>query len=249
VGEQSFTTWFEPIVPIQLHDNVLTIQVPSQFFYEWLEEHYITLLREVIQKELGVQGRLEYSIIVDKGNESNKPYTINVSTSKTAGNSLVEKPLRNPFELKAINKINFDSQLNKNYTFDNFIEGDCNRLARSAGVAVANKPGITSFNPLMVYGGVGLGKTHLIQAIGNKVEEDCPDKYVLYVTSENFVNQFIESLKNNRIDDFRNYYLQIDVLLIDDIQFLAGKEKTQEIFFHIFNYSHQDQAFQLQQDP
>jgi len=227
-------------VPLKLVNSVLTIQVPSQFFYEWLEEHYITLLRKAIDKELGRDGRLEYSIIVDKGNENNKPFTVNIPTSKaavSAGN--LNKDLKSPFELRDINPIKHETQLNKNYTFENFVEGDCNRLARSAGFAVANKPGITSFNPLMVYGGVGLGKTHLIQAIGNYIVSNQPGKIVQYVSSENFVNQFIEALKNNNIDNFRNYYLQIDVLLIDDIQFLAGKEKTQEIFFHIFNHLHQ----------
>ena len=242
IGEQAFRTWFTPIVPVRLVNNVLTIQVPSQFFYEWLEEHYITLLRKAIDKELGREGRLEYSIIVDKGNETNKPFTVNIPTTKTTvalNNTPVNKDIKSPFELRDLNPFKHDTQLNKNYTFESFVEGDCNRLARSAGFAVANKPGITSFNPLMIYGGVGLGKTHLVQAIGNHIVNNCPGKFVQYVSSENFVNQFIEALKNNNSEDFRNYYLQIDVLIIDDIQFLAGKEKTQEIFFHIFNHLHQ----------
>lgn len=241
IGEQAFRTWFTPIVPLKLVNSVLTIQVPSQFFYEWLEEHYITLLRKAIDKELGRDGRLEYSIIVDKGNENNKPFTVNIPTSKaavTTGNN-PNKDIKSPFELRDINPIKHETQLNKNYTFENFVEGDCNRLARSAGYAVANKPGITSFNPLMIYGGVGLGKTHLVQAIGNNIVSNQSGKIVQYVSSENFVNQFIEALKNNNIDNFRSYYLQVDVLIIDDIQFLAGKEKTQEIFFHIFNHLHQ----------
>ena len=243
IGDQSYKTWFEPIIPLRLYNNVLTIQVPSQFFYEWLEEHYVTLLRKAIDKELGPESRLEYSIIIDKGNDTNKPYTINIPTSRNSNNSYnnnnTPKDLKSPFELREINGKKFDAFLNQSYNFDNFIEGDCNRLARSAGFAVANKPGVTSFNPLMIYGGVGLGKTHLIQAIGNRILQSAPQKYVLYVSSENFVNQFIEALKNNNIEDFRNYYLKIDVLIIDDIQFLSGKEKTQEIFFHIFNHLHQ----------
>src|SRR5690606_38229433 len=131
------------------------------------------------------------------------------------------------------------SQLNISYTFDSFVEGDCNRLARSAGFAVANKPGITSFNPLLLYGGVGLGKTHLVQAIGNKIKNINKDKFVLYVSSEKFTNQFIDALKNNNVQEFANFYLQVDVLILDDVQFLSGKEKTQEIFFHIFNHLHQ----------
>ena len=131
------------------------------------------------------------------------------------------------------------SQLNPRYIFDNFIEGDSNRLARTAGLAVADKPGITSFNPLMLYGGVGLGKTHLVQAIGNRVKEQQAEKFVLYVSSEKFANQVIDAFRTNSIQEFGSFYLQVDVLIVDDIQFLAGKEKTQEIFFHIFNHLHQ----------
>ncbi|MGB5927382.1 MAG: chromosomal replication initiator protein DnaA, partial [Cyclobacteriaceae bacterium] len=132
-----------------------------------------------------------------------------------------------------------DPQLNPSYTFDTFVEGDCNRLGRSAGFAVAQKPGITSFNPLMVYGGVGLGKTHLVQAIGNEIRQSLPGRRIYYVSSEKFTNQFIEALRNNRVQDFSNFFLEMDVLILDDVQFLANKEKTQEIFFHIFNHLHQ----------
>lgn len=240
IGQQSFDTWFKPIVPLGLDDNVLTIQVPSQFFYEWLEEHYVGVLRTAIHQELGVTGKLEYSIIVDKGAEANKPYVVNIPTSKISDRIENNVPkVSNPFELQSISGLSTDSHLNLNYTFDNYIEGDCNRLARSAGLAVANKPGITSFNPLFVYSSVGLGKTHLVQAIGNKLKVEKPEKFVLYVSSEKFANQVIEAFKNNKIQEFANYYLQVDVLIIDDVQFLSGKEKTQEIFFHIFNHLHQ----------
>lgn len=244
IGEQSYKTWFEPIVPLSLAGNVLTIQVPSQFFYEWLEEHYVGLLKKVVYQELGSEGRLEYSIIVDQGNDHSKPQTVNIPTKRVPTavvNSYRPEQsfLKNPFESKAIDRHFFNSQLNQSYTFDNYIEGDCNRLARSAGYAVANKPGTTSFNPLMIYGGVGLGKTHLVQAIGNYIKSNNPDKFVLYVSSEKFVNQFIESLKTNNVQDFANFYLLVDILIIDDVQFLSGKEKTQEMFFHIFNHLHQ----------
>jgi chromosomal replication initiator protein len=132
-----------------------------------------------------------------------------------------------------------DTYLNPNYSFDNFIEGDCNRLARSAGFAVAQRPGLTSFNPLMMYGGVGLGKTHLVQAIGNYITNHFDNKLVLYVSSEKFTNQFINSIKNNTLQDFTDFYMKVDVLAIDDVQFLSGKEKTQDTFFHIFNHLHQ----------
>src|SRR5688572_11394619 len=167
VSPQSFKTWFEPIKPIRLESKVLTIQVPSQFFYEWLEEHYVTLLRKTLKQELGPGSRLEYNIIVENGSGGNKPYTINVPTNNSvkAEQNEVGLPLnistniKNPFIIPGLKKVNIDSQLNPNYTFENFIEGDCNRLARSAGFAVANKPGGTAFNPLMVFGGTGLGKT------------------------------------------------------------------------------------------
>ena len=240
INEQSFNTWFKPIVPLKLSEASLTIQVPSQFFYEWLEEHYVTVLRKAIHQELGATGKLEYSIVVDKGGQVNKPQVVKLPSGRGSSNNTINKPAitpSNPFEIKGIQPVS--SQLNTNYTFENFIEGDCNRLGRSAGLAVASKPGVTSFNPLMVYGGVGLGKTHLVQAIGNKLRELNPEKTVLYVSSEKFANQVIEAFKNNSIQDFANYYLQVDALIIDDVQFLAGKTKTQEIFFHIFNHLHQ----------
>jgi chromosomal replication initiator protein len=244
IGEQSYKTWFEPIVPLMLQNSVLTIQVPSQFFYEWLEEHYVSLLKKVVYQELGSEGRLEYSIIVDKGNDFNKPQTVNIPTKKIPSaivNSYQPEQsfVRNPFESKTIDRNYLNSQLNPSYNFENYVEGDCNRLARSAGFAVANKPGTTSFNPLMIYGGVGLGKTHLVQAIGNQIKSAFPDKFVLYVSSEKFTNQFIESVKTNSVQDFGNFYLLVDILIIDDVQFLAGKDKTQEMFFHIFNHLHQ----------
>jgi len=249
VSLQSFKTWFEPIVPLKLKNKVLTIQVPSQFFYEWLEEHYITLLKKIIQKELGTGGRLEYSIIMDNAQNNTKPYAIKIPTTdkKAIKNPSVNMPLdlnqatiRNPFIIPGLKKVVVDSQLNPNYSFDNFIEGDCNRLARSAGFAVANKPGGTAFNPLLVYGDVGLGKTHLANAIGIEIKKNYPNKTVLYVSSEKFTHQFIDAVRNNTQNDFVHFYQMIDVLIIDDVQFFAGKEKTQDVFFHIFNHLHQN---------
>jgi chromosomal replication initiator protein len=313
IGEQSFRTWFQPIVPVALQANLLIIQVPSQFFYEWLEEHYVDVLKKAITQELGPEGQLEYSIVVDQGNEQARPRTVNLPASRAAANTrppqntpmaaqvrpaspdsnagspngngsqnngyggnqsnnygnyvpkytapdypkrhpanqgpagaaaaaavAAPAPLRNPFEVRSVaDRSYLDSQLNQNYTFTNYIEGSCNRLARSAGWAVANKPGTTSFNPLMIYGGVGLGKTHLVQAIGNHIKEHAGNKFVLYVSAEKFTNQFIESLKTNSVQDFGNFYLLVDILILDDVQFLAGKDRTQEMFFHIFNHLHQ----------
>jgi chromosomal replication initiator protein len=236
IGEQGFVTWFKPIRPIKLQDKILTIQVPSQFFYEYLEEHYVSLLRNVIDTELGKEFRLEYSVVVDTGADNSKPVTINLPNSgrQKTTNGQDKTYERNSFEL-----FGYDLNLNRSYTFENFVEGDCNRLARSAGYAVAQRPGVTSFNPLMVYGGVGLGKTHLVQAIGNRILEDEKKKVVQYVSSEKFANQFFDAIKNNRIQEFSAFYSKVDVLIIDDVQFFEGKEKTQEIFFHIFNHLHQ----------
>lgn len=244
INEQSFKTWFKPIVPKKLEHNTLTIQVPSQFFYEWLEEHYLVLLQQTIRQELGEHGKLEYSIIVDQGSTRQKPFTIKLplhatSTGYQQPTTPTKQHFNNPFALKHIDGAHQASYLNPNYTFDAFIEGACNQLAKSAAQAISKKPGSTSFNPFMVYGGVGLGKTHIAQALGNEIKALFADKFVLYVPSEQFTAQFIASLRNNSIQDFSHFYLQADLLIIDDVQFLAGKEKTQEIFFHIFNHLHQ----------
>ncbi len=247
---QSYKTWFEPVKSVKLEKNVLTIQVPSQFFYEWLEEHYINLLRKTIKSELGPDGRLEYSIIMDN-RDRRSPYAIKYPATKhkETGNPSVHMPIDinkgasreipNPFIIPGLQKIKINSQLNENYSFENFVEGECNSLARSAGFAIADNPG-TAFNPFLIHSKVGLGKTHLAHAIGLEVKERYPEKTVLYVTSEQFTNQYVEAANNNNRNDFINFYQMIDVLIIDDIQFFANKEKTQEAFFHIFNHLHQN---------
>ncbi len=249
INESSYLTWFAPIKPLKLQDNVLSIQVPSKFFYEWLEEHYIRLLKVAIHRELGEEGKLVYSILMEAQNESNTAATMQLPSSHRPQVSNQALPLPseslngqilNPFALPGIKKVQIDSQLNLNFTFDNFIEGDCNRLARSAGYAVAQKPGGTSFNPLFLYGSNGLGKTHLAHAIGIEVKDNHPDKTVLYVTSSKFMSQFIDATKNNTRNDFLHFYQMIDVLIVDDVQSFAGKEKTQDIFFEVFNHLHQN---------
>lgn len=239
VNPQSFTTWFEPIRPLRLEGSVLTIQVPNKFFYEWLEEHYVVILKDAIQVEIGTDAQLEY-LIPKKTVLSKAPsFTKDSNHSGTSKNGLKGGKIKNPFVIPGIQKLKIDSQLNPNYTFEHFIEGDCNRLARSAGLAIAKRPGKTAFNPLMIFGDVGLGKTHLAQAIGNEVLDTFPEKVVLYVSSERFTNQFIDALRNNAISDFVKFYQMIDLLIVDDIQFLENKQKTQDIFFSIFNHLHQ----------
>ncbi|MCD8540594.1 MAG: chromosomal replication initiator protein DnaA [Leadbetterella sp.] len=236
VTEQSFKTWFEPIIPYKLINKRLIIQVPSQFFYEWLENNYVKILRKALDYAIGKDGQLEYTIIIDSGGQKAQQTQKKPDPAPEEARNFP----RNPFEIKVSREVMFDSQLNKNYRFDNYVEGSCNRLARAASVAVAQKPSVTAFNPLMIYGEVGLGKTHLVQAIGNYIEAQAGNnKLVLYVSSEKFTSQFINAIRDNSLQDFMNFYMMVDVLIIDDIQFLAGKEKTQETFFHIFNHLHQ----------
>tara|TARA_B100000780_G_scaffold275906_1_gene243472 strand:- start:5846 stop:7282 length:1437 start_codon:yes stop_codon:yes gene_type:complete len=248
ISEQSFNTWFLPIKPIKLKGQILHIQVPSKFFYEWIEEHYIKLLKTAIGRELGEDAKLVYSIVMENTYGNSNPYTVKIPSNNRPplNNPRVAVPIeiaasgvKNPFVIPGLKKVHIESQLNPNYTFDNFIEGDCNRLARAAGYAVGNNPGGTSFNPLLLYGGVGLGKTHLAHSIGIEIKDRYPEKTVLYVSAEKFTQQFIDSVRKNSRNDFVHFYQMIDVLIIDDIQFFAGKDKTQDVFFHIFNHLHQ----------
>ena len=249
-NEQVYKTWFEPIVPIQLEDNVLTIRVPSQFFYEWLEEHFLDLLKKTIRLQLGPNGMLKYSILMDTSIDETPITTSLPSSGKQATyNRPKDVPMvlngddhtiANPFVIPGLQKLKINSQLNGNYTLENFVEGSCNQLARSAGYAVAENPGRTAFNPLLLHGGVGLGKTHLAHAIGIKTKELHPESIVLYVTSEQFLQQYVNAVRNKNTNDFVHFYELIDILILDDILFWASKgPHTQETFFHIFNYLHQ----------
>lgn len=249
VSSVSYKTWFEPIVPVKLDKSILTIQVPSPFFYEYLEEQYIDILRKTLRKELGTDAKLEYSVVMENNSFANsKPYTIKFPTQNKT--ELKNKPvtmpvnnqeyqIKNPFVIPGIKKLHVDPQLNPDNTFNNFVEGECNRLARSAGLAVAHSPGKTAFNPLLIYGNSGLGKTHLAQAIGIEAKQKFPEKTVLYVNAVKFQTQFVEAIRNNNKNDFLHFYQMIDLLIIDDVHEFAGKEKTQDIFFHIFNHLHQ----------
>lgn len=235
VTKDNFRKWFEPIVPIRLVGHALTIQVPNKFFYEWIESNFLTLLRNSVRKELGDQGKLEYQILVE---DHNKP-GFHKKQSKSEKEGLNDPgAIANPFVIPGIRKLKIDSNLSPKYSFENFIEGSCNRVARQAGLHITQKPG-NMFNPLVIYGSVGLGKTHLVQAIGNGVLQNFPEKNIIYTNAEKFTNQFILAVKNNSVSEFSNFYQNLDVLLLDDIQFFAGKSGTQEIFFHLFNQLHQ----------
>lgn len=218
----TYNTWFLPIKPLKLENKTLRVQLPSRFFWEWIDEHFNTLITKTIHQVLGPEAKLSYII-----NEENENHHI---SSKPA---VVNKPQ------EKVKQKNFESHLNPRYTFENFIKGEGNQLARAAALAISDNPGGTSFNPLFIYGGVGLGKTHLIQAVGNKILEMSPEKKVIYLSSDTFTVDFVEAIQSNKVNEFSNLYRGMDVLIIDDIQFLIGKEKTQDLFFHIFNTLHQ----------
>lgn len=249
ITPQAYKTWFEPIQAVKLTDKALSIQVPSKFFYEWLEEHYVKLLKVSLNRVLGDQAKLVYVIRMENTYGNKQPFTEKIpSTNRSnVASQEVDVPiknknpeLKNPFIIPGIRNVKIESQLNPSYNFDNFLEGDSNRLARSAGLAVANKPGETSFNPLLIFGGVGLGKTHLAHSIGIEIKDKYPEKTVLYISAEKFTQQYIESVKKNNRNDFIHFYQIIDVLIVDDIQLLSGKAGTQDVFFHIFNHLHQN---------
>lgn len=247
VTAESYQTWFVPIVPLSLVDNELTLEVPTYFFMEYLEEHYIDLIKTVIKRFVGEKGKLRYKVVVDPMDSAGS-----VTLPSAKGNipkniiGKIPPPQRlgdgpiNPFVIPGLKKLQIDSQLNENYTFDNFIEGECNRLARSAGMQIAKEPGKTAFNPLVIYSGTGLGKTHLCHAIGLETKRRHPEKTVLYVQAEQLATQYSTATKNNNRPDFINFYQMIDVLIVDDIQFLASKAGTQDVFFHIFNHLQQN---------
>ncbi|MGB7786294.1 MAG: chromosomal replication initiator protein DnaA [Salinimicrobium sp.] len=249
ITPQAYKTWFEPIQAVKLTDKALSIQVPSKFFYEWLEEHYVKLLKVSLNRVLGEQAKLVYVIRMENTYGNKQPFTEKIPSTNRSNmaSQEVDVPiknknpeLKNPFIIPGIRNVKIESQLNPSYNFDNFLEGDSNRLARSAGLAVANKPGETSFNPLLIFGGVGLGKTHLAHSIGIEIKDKYPEKTVLYISAEKFTQQYIESVKKNNRNDFIHFYQIIDVLIVDDIQLLSGKAGTQDVFFHIFNHLHQN---------
>ena len=227
VSMMTYNTWFLPIKPLEFSNSTLKVQIPSQFFWEWIDEHFNGLITRSITDVLGKEARLTYIIAED------------VSSIESGENGNVQITLQPKQNDKQKHKHTFESNLNPRYTFDNFIKGEGNQLARAAAGAISDNPGGTSFNPLFLYGGVGLGKTHLVQAIGNQIVKNFPEKKVIYLSSDIFTVEFVESIQANRVNEFSNFYRSMDVLIIDDIQFLIGKEKTQDLFFHIFNTLHQ----------
>jgi len=219
VNPQSYRTWFLPIEPLRVEGRKLTVQVPSQFFYEWLEEHYPHVIRQALSQVLGKESVPVYTILQK---EDQRTLASSEPPKRMTGQYMGE-----------------DTHLNSRYTFDTFVEGKGNQFAKAASLAVSEAPGRTSFNPLVLYGGVGLGKTHLIQGIGNFARDRNTARRIKYVSSEKFTIDFINSIQNNRTNEFSQLYRNVDLLLVDDIQFFMAKERTQEEFFHTFNALHQ----------
>lgn len=269
IPAQPFNTWLRPVVWISsgIEEGVtcVTLGVPDEFHRTWISQHYTDLVettlaqwttvrpsvRFVVSDEMPVDRRpavraaaLQEHALVEacsdpfgsygSGSGDGSSGSFASSTDSGVPEPVIAVPSRQPARRP--------STLNPSYTFDDFIEADCNRLARSAALAVAQRPGATSFNPFLVYGKVGLGKTHLAHAIGNRIADDHPNLRVLYLTSEAFTNAFVHAVQQNMLADFARSFREIDVLIVDDVQFLSGKEKTQEQFFHLFNDLHQGGA-------
>ena len=231
--EEQFTAWFKPVTPVSFVDNKLVLMVPSQYFVEHIEAHYTKLLGYTLYKVFGPKTRLTFHF----NQVANDPSTAtNISTGKPSAD-VKPRPgaSSNPFrQVQSVQDI--DPQLNPNYTFENYCDSISNRVARSIGEAIANDPKCKTFNPLFVFGVPGVGKTHLIQAIGIRVKEKNPQARVLYITARLFESQYTTAFLNGKINDFINFYQSIDTLIIDDIQDLIGKQGTQNTFFHIFNH-------------
>ena len=219
VNKQSFDTWFGPIKPISLENDILTIEVPNNFSKEWLENRYKSMILEALKAA------------------ENKDIAISFIISENRGPVIQTETMKQPTKGGYNNNIIVGLPINPKYVFESFIVGLANRFAHGACVAVAEAPA-KSYNPVFIYGGVGLGKTHLLHAIGNFIKKEDPTLKIAYVTSEQFLNEMVSALQASKLTDFRNKYRYIDVLLMDDIQFLAGKEAMQEEFFHTFNVLH-----------
>ena len=241
VPEKTYTCWFEPIEPIKYENNTLFIGVPTLFFYEMLDGPFLNIMRKALEKGIGEGTQLQYKVMVVKDNQDEKS-TVDMKGSDRSTDIPV-RPIINgnktPNPMQAIAPQDLDPHLNPNYTFSNFIKGTSNELSRTVGETVAKEPAKT-FNPLFLHGPSGVGKTHLTNAIGTRIKELYPEKRVLYISAHLFQVQYTDSVRTNQFNNFIKFYQGIDVLIIDDIQELAGATKTQQTFFHIFNHLHQN---------
>ncbi len=233
LSAEQFNAWFAPIVPVDYDDgrNNLFLSVPSQFFIEQIESRYLNLLCSALRREFGDNVQLSYRLRVVKDNPSSE---ITLNEQKRGRKVSISNPFAEP-EYDDI-----DPQLNTNYTFENYCGSQSNKLAVSIGMAIATDPNCKTFNPLFIFGPTGVGKTHLIQAIGLKIKEQFPRTRVLYLTARVFESQYTTAVRSNRVNDFIAFYQSMDVLILDDVQEFAGKTATQNTFFHIFNHLHQN---------
>ncbi|MBR5042231.1 MAG: chromosomal replication initiator protein DnaA, partial [Bacteroidales bacterium] len=241
VEPQKYTTWFKPVRPVSMVDSTLTVEVPSDFFREYLEATYLDVIKKTLKRVIGADAKLVYLVRAVSGQPAiavpaapasapvNREVSVNINP---AGNP-------NPFVYPGLRKIQINPKLNPVYCFTNFIVGECNKMGYTAGSAISAAPGKTSFNPLFIFGGPGLGKTHLAQAIGIAIHEKFPELIVLYVSGHEFKTQYMDAVNvRNKVTDFLGFYKKIDVLIVDDIQDLQGPG-TQSAFFNIFNHLHQ----------
>lgn len=241
----TYKAWFEPLKPLQIDGDTLTLEVPSMHFMETLETKYLKNLSGALRTVIGPKAQLQYKINVAENVGVTEPSKGEATPKLPDGYPKVPRPKNgdenfNPFMPIGVHHMNVDPQLNENFTFENFVDGECNRLASSVAHAVAEKPGDTPFNPLFIYGNSGVGKTHLIQAIGAEVKRRNPLKNVIYLSANRFMRQYMEATKDNNIAGFVKFFQQIDVLIVDDVQELAGKTGTELVFFTIFNHLHQN---------
>lgn len=234
---EQYDAWFKPVTSLSFKNDSLTVSVPSPFFVEQLEERYIRLMGATLRKVYGDNVKLYYHFN-QIGNEATTGVTMG-SSNQSAAVAPRQNASANPFQIEKAEDI--DSQLNPRYTFENYCGSMSNKIARSIGEAIAMNPKCKTFNPLFIYGPTGVGKTHLIQAIGIRIKETNPQSRVLYVTARLFESQYTAAVCRKKVNEFINFYQSIDVLIIDDIQDLIGKSQTQNTFFHIFNHLHQNQ--------